>query len=66
MEPQNGRKRSYARQDESHGLEARLLHTLEQLLLLDATSLAETLNAAAQLVGEAVGADKVDLFLHHP
>lgn len=66
MEPQNGRKRSYARQDESHGIEARLLHTLEQLLLLDATSLAETLNAAAQLVGEAVGAEKVDLFLHHP
>ena len=69
LEPQNGRKRSYAGQDESQridqGIEARLLHTLEQLLQLDATNLTETLNAAAQLIGEAVGAEKVDLFLFH-
>ena len=46
--------------------EARLLTTLERLLQLDATNLTETLNAAAQLVGEAVSAEKVDLFLYHP
>ncbi|HLZ25336.1 MAG TPA: ATP-binding protein [Ktedonobacterales bacterium] len=46
--------------------EARLLRTLERLLQLDATNLTETLNAAAQLVGEAVSAEKVDLFLYHP
>ena len=44
----------------------RLLGTLERLLQLDATHLTETLNAAAQVVGEAVGAEKVDLFLYHP
>ncbi|HKW21543.1 MAG TPA: GAF domain-containing sensor histidine kinase [Ktedonobacterales bacterium] len=40
--------------------------TLEQLLQLDATNVAETLNAAAHLVGEATSAEKVDLFLYHP
>ena len=52
--------------DDPVNVEARLLRTLERLLLLDTTHLTETLNAAAQLVGEAVGAEKVDLFLHHP
>lgn len=47
-------------------VEARLLATLERLLQLDATDVTGTLNAAAQLVGEALSADKVDAFLYHP
>ena len=52
--------------DDSGNVESRLLRTLERLLQLDGTDLTGTLNAAAQLVGEAVGAEKVDLFLYHP
>ena len=53
-------------QNMPHEGEARLLMTLERLLQLDATDLTGTLNAAAQLVGEAVSAEKADLFLYHP
>jgi signal transduction histidine kinase len=53
-------------EDESRNSAARLLTTLEQLLQLDATNVAETLNAAAHLVGEVTSAEKVDLFLYHP
>lgn len=52
--------------DESHDAAVRLLTTLEQLLQLDATSMADTLNAAAHLVGQVTNAEKVDLFLYHP
>jgi len=55
-----------APEDDSREVEPRLLRTLERLLQLDVTHLTETLNAAAQLVGEAIGAEKVDLFLYHP
>jgi two-component system, OmpR family, sensor kinase len=48
------------------GVESLLLRTLERLLQLDGADLTETLNAAAQMVGEAVGAEKMDLFLYHP
>lgn len=44
----------------------RLLVILEQLLMLDATELKRTLNQAAQLVVEALEAEKVDVFLHDP
>jgi hypothetical protein len=30
------------------------------------TNLTQTLNAAAQMIGEAVSAEKIDLFLYHP
>jgi signal transduction histidine kinase len=42
----------------------RLLATLERLLELAPTGLQPALDAAAQLVAEALGADKVDAFLH--
>lgn len=51
---------------EQRDVEARLLSTLERLLQLDATNVSGTLNAAAQLVGEALNAEKVDAFLYHP
>lgn len=44
----------------------RLLTTLEGLLQLDVTKVTETLNAVAQVVGDALDAEKVDLFLYHP
>src|SRR5690242_10734006 len=53
-------------EDDSRDTAERLLVTLEQMLQLDATNVAETLNAAAHLVGEATSAEKVDLFLYHP
>jgi DNA-binding NarL/FixJ family response regulator len=40
-----------------------LLRTLEGLLALDALELQPTLNQASQVVAEALGADKVDVFL---
>jgi DNA-binding CsgD family transcriptional regulator len=52
-----------------HGLGAtqdRLLTTLERLLAIEATTLKSALDAAAQLVGEALGADKVDVWFHDP
>ncbi len=44
----------------------RLLGTLEQLLALDATNLHDALDHVTQLVAEAMGADKVDVFLLEP
>jgi GAF domain-containing protein len=44
----------------------RLLATLEQLLALPATDLRAALDATTDLLHEAVGADKVDIFLHDP
>ena len=46
--------------------QARLLATLERLLELESVGLRPALDAAAQLVAEALGADKVDAFLHDP
>jgi len=45
------------------GLE-RLLTTLERLLEIEGGDAAEALNQAAQLIAEALGADKVDVFLY--
>jgi two-component system OmpR family sensor kinase len=44
----------------------RLLAILERLLELEPTGLQHALESAAQLVAEALGADKVDAFLHDP
>lgn len=44
----------------------RLLGTLERLLALDATNLHDALGHVTQLVAEALGADKVDVFLLEP
>src|SRR5919199_2744273 len=44
----------------------RLLVTLERLLALEATDLGDTLRRTCDLVAEALGADKVDVFLHDP
>ncbi len=44
----------------------RLLVILERLLRIDATEFKPTLNQAAQLVAEALEAEKVDVFLHDP
>lgn len=65
-EPEAESDSGFAPESDSQEVESRLLRTLERLLQLDATNLTPTLNAAAQLVGEAVGAEKVDLFLYHP
>jgi DNA-binding CsgD family transcriptional regulator len=46
--------------------QARLLKTLEKLLALGATELGTAMRQAAQQVAEVLGADKVDVFLHHP
>jgi two-component system, OmpR family, sensor kinase len=46
--------------------ESLLLATLERLLQIEATDVATALNAAAEPVGEALGADKVDVFLFDP
>jgi signal transduction histidine kinase len=43
-----------------------LLATLERLLALEPSGLQSALEGAAQLVAEALGADKVDAFLHDP
>lgn len=42
----------------------RLAATLERLLAIDATDLHSALGSAAQLVADALGADKVDTFLY--
>ncbi len=68
-EPPRGRKPPAASQDAHdtpRDVESRLLRTLERLLRLDVTNLTQTLNAAAQMIGEAVSAEKIDLFLYHP
>jgi DNA-binding CsgD family transcriptional regulator len=45
---------------------ARLLTTLEQILAIDDTDPDTTLNRAAQIVSDVLGADKVDVFLYDP
>src|SRR5690349_6332019 len=42
----------------------RLLRTLQQLLEIEATDVDRALNEASDLVGLALRADKVDVFLH--
>jgi signal transduction histidine kinase len=44
----------------------RLLPTLERLLSIQALDLKGALNQASQLIVEALGAEKVDVFLHDP
>src|SRR5215207_10164640 len=44
----------------------RLRTTLERLLEIDAIALADALGQAALLIAEALGAAKVDAFLHQP
>jgi DNA-binding CsgD family transcriptional regulator len=43
---------------------ARLLHALQQLLTIQSVDLRSTLTEASTLVGEAVNAEKVDVFLY--
>ena len=52
--------------DSGHAFEddRRLLKTLERVLTIDELDLRGALNAACTLVGEALGADKVDVFLY--
>ncbi len=47
-----------------HGGQDRLLSTLEGLLEMQPTTLNEAMDHAANLVSEAVGAEKVDAFVH--
>ena len=49
-----------------HAQAGRLLVMLESLLALDALSLDYAMTQAAQQLAEALGADKVDVFLHEP
>jgi two-component system OmpR family sensor kinase len=44
----------------------RLLAMLEQLLGIEVLDVREALSQAAQLIGEAMAADKVDIFLYQP
>lgn len=44
----------------------RLLTTLEQLLALPATDMKSTMDHASELIGQALGADKLDVFLYEP
>jgi PAS domain S-box-containing protein len=44
----------------------RLLTTLQRLLELSTTDMAETLHKTSQLVTQALGAEKVDVFLYDP
>src|SRR2546423_1420322 len=44
----------------------RLLTTLQRLLELCATDVTETLHKTAQLVAQALGVEKVDVFLYDP
>jgi two-component system, OmpR family, sensor kinase len=44
----------------------RLLTTLEQLLAIEATDLRDALTQVAQLLSEALAADKFDAFLYDP
>jgi two-component system OmpR family sensor kinase len=47
-----------------HGGQDRLLTTLEELLEMRPTTLAEAMDQAANLVSEALSAEKVDAFVH--
>jgi DNA-binding CsgD family transcriptional regulator len=55
-----------ADRDHGAGGNDRLLHTLQQLLGIQTPELHAALNQASSLVAEALGADKVDVFLHDP
>ncbi|MDB5059366.1 MAG: Chemotaxis regulator - transmits chemoreceptor signals to flagelllar motor component CheY, partial [Chloroflexi bacterium] len=44
----------------------RLLTTLEQLLALPATDMKSTMDRASDLIGQALGAEKLDVFLYDP
>jgi len=46
--------------------QARLLHTLERLLAVEATDFRGALDQAAQLVADALAAEKVDAFILDP
>ena len=50
--------------DETLNRDARLLGTLQRLLAIRATELRPALTEASNLVGEALGADKVDVLLY--
>ena len=52
--------------DEARSQEARLLRMLEALLALEVSDLETAMEGAAQRLAEALGADKVDVFLHDP
>ena len=51
-------------EDHSGSGDDRLLATLQRLLALRATELKPTLDRASGLIADALGADKVDVFLH--
>ena len=46
--------------------QTRLLDTLERLLAIEATELRSALNQSADLLAEALGAEKIDVSLHDP
>ncbi|MBV9279318.1 MAG: helix-turn-helix domain-containing protein, partial [Chloroflexi bacterium] len=48
------------------GMDAMLHYTLQRLLGIQALTLKDAMNAASDLLAEAMGADKVDCFLHEP
>lgn len=50
----------------SESNQAKLLFTLEQLLVIEGTNVKSTLNQASTLIGDAIGADKIDAFLYDP
>ncbi|MDY7231428.1 GAF domain-containing sensor histidine kinase [Hyalangium rubrum] len=52
--------------DPENARRERLWHTLEQLLALPAAELRPTLDRAAQLIGDILRADKVDVFVLEP
>lgn len=55
-----------AKQGEAGSGQFWLLVTLEKLLAIDTFDISIALSEAADLVGKAVGADKVDIFLYDP
>lgn len=55
--------REVAHHPSGHG---RLLPTLQRLLEIEATGVAEALDQASQPIAEALGADTVDAFFHDP
>ena len=59
-------KRNAAGTATSEHNRGRLLVTLERMLRIRATDLTAALKEAAQLVAEALGADKVDVLIHEP
>jgi two-component system, OmpR family, sensor kinase len=61
-----GREGRMGQRSAGEYLDERLLGTLERLLALDATNLHDALDHVTQLVADAMGADKVDVFLLEP